>query len=64
MTKSVNMPNFQRAPRKPFMELKCDTDMGVDDFHKCYEGEWNSEEEYAEQLVENCCMLEGTPECF
>ncbi len=46
------------------MELKCDTDLGVDDFHKCYEGEWNSEEEYAEQLVENCCMLEGTPECF
>ena len=33
-----------------------------DNFREAYCGKWSSEEEYAEQLVEDCCMLEGAPE--
>ncbi|MBO6250567.1 MAG: antirestriction protein ArdA, partial [Muribaculaceae bacterium] len=25
-------------------------------------GKWSSEEDFAEQLAEDCCMLEGAPE--
>ena len=31
-------------------------------FREAYCGKWSSEEEYAEQLVDDCCMLEGAPE--
>ncbi len=33
-----------------------------DNFREAYCGKWSSEEEYAEQLVDDCCMLEGAPE--
>ena len=33
-----------------------------DNFREAYCGKWSNEEEYAEQLAEDCCMLEGAPE--
>ncbi len=33
-----------------------------DNFREAFCGKWSSEEEYAEQLVDDCCMLEGAPE--
>ena len=33
-----------------------------DKFREAYCGKWSNEEEYAEQLAEDCCMLEGAPE--
>lgn len=38
-------------------------DCGIfDDFREAYQGEWSSEEEFAEQLAEDCCMLDNVPE--
>ena len=33
-----------------------------DNFREAYNGKWSSEEEFAEQLAEDCCMLHGAPE--
>ena len=38
-------------------------DSGIfDDFREAYQGEWSSEEEFAEQLADDCCMLDNVPE--
>ena len=33
-----------------------------DNFREAYNGKWSSEEDFAEQLAEDCCMLHGAPE--
>lgn len=33
-----------------------------DNFREAYQGEWSSEEEFAEQLADDCCMLDNVPE--
>lgn len=38
-------------------------DCGIfDDFREAYQGKWDSEEEFAEQLADDCCMLDNVPE--
>ena len=52
----------EREAFEAFLDLKCDSDLSVDDFREAYCGEWDSEEEFARNIVEECGMLDNVPE--
>ena len=52
----------EREAFQAFMDLKCDSDLSVDDFREAYQGEWDSEEDFARNIVEECGMLDNVPE--
>ncbi len=47
---------------KAFLEVTCDDDADIDDFRERYCGQWDSEEEFAEHIVEETGMLDSVPE--
>ena len=51
----------QRA-YEAFLDLRCESDLTVEDFRENYCGEWNSEEEFAENLIEELGILDEVPE--
>ena len=52
----------EREAFEAFLDLKCDSDLSVDDFREAYQGEWDSEEEFARHIVDECGMLDNVPE--
>lgn len=52
----------EREAYEAFLDLKCESDLSVDDFREAYCGEWDSEEEFARNIVEECGMLDNVPE--
>ena len=52
----------EREAFEAFLDLKCDSDLSVHDFREAYCGEWDSEEEFARNIVEECGMLDNVPE--
>ena len=51
----------QRA-YEAYLDLRCESDVTVEDFREHYCGEWHSEEEFAENLVEELGILDEVPE--
>ena len=51
----------QRA-YEAFLDLRCESDLTVEDFREHYCGEWHSEEEFAENLIEELGILDEVPE--
>ena len=51
----------QRA-YEAFLDLRCEDDLTVEDFREHYCGEWHSEEEFAENLIEELGILDEVPE--
>ena len=45
-----------------FMEITCDNGADFEDFEDRYEGEFDSEKEFAEHIVYDCGLLDGIPE--
>lgn len=52
----------EREAYEAFLDVKCDSHISVDDFHDAYQGEWDSEEDFARYIVEECGMLDNVPE--
>lgn len=52
----------EREAFEAFLDLRCDSGLSVDDFREAYQGEWDSEEEFARNIVEECGMLDNVPE--
>ena len=51
----------QRA-YEAYLDLRCESDVTVEDFREHYCGEWNSEEEFTENLIEDLGILDEIPE--
>ena len=51
----------QRA-YEAYLDIRCESDITVEDFREHYCGEWHSEEEFAENLVEELGILDEVPE--
>ena len=51
----------QRA-YEAYLDLRCESDITVEDFREHYCGEWHSEEEFAENLIEELGILDEVPE--
>ena len=51
----------QRA-YEAYLDIRSDSDITVEDFREHYCGEWHSEEEFAENLVEDLGILDEVPE--
>lgn len=45
-----------------FMDIRCDADVTFEEFREAYCGQWDSEEEYTEQLVDDLGLLDEIPE--
>lgn len=52
----------EREAYEAFLDLKCESDLSVEDFRDAYQGKWGSEEEFTENLVDELEMLHGTPD--
>ena len=58
----AELDDDDREAFQAFMDLKCDSDLSVDDFREAYQGEWDSEEDFARNIIEECGMLDNVPE--
>ena len=58
----AELDDDDREAFQAFMDLKCDSELSVDDFREAYQGEWDSEEDFARNIVEECGMLDNVPE--
>ena len=45
-----------------FMDIRCDSDVTFEEFRDAYQGKWDSEEEFTEQLVDDLGLLDEIPE--
>lgn len=52
----------EREAYEAFLDVKCDSRISVEDFRDAYQGKWDSEEDFARYIVEECGMLDNMPE--
>ena len=52
----------EREAYEAFLDVRCDSRISVEDFRDAYQGEWDSEEDFARHIVEECGMLDNLPE--
>lgn len=52
----------EREAYEAFLDVRCDSHISIDDFREAYQGEWDSEEEFARYIVDECGMLDNVPE--
>ena len=52
----------EREAYEALFDVKCDSHISVDDFREAYQGEWDSEEDFARYIVDECGMLDNVPE--
>ena len=52
----------ERRAYEAYLDLRCESDVTVEDFREHYCGEWHSEEEFTEQLVDDQGILDEVPE--
>ena len=52
----------EREAYEAFLDVRCDSRISVEDFRDAYQGEWDSEEDFARHIVEECGMLDNMPE--
>ena len=58
----AEMDEDDRKAFEVFMDVRCDSDVTFEEFRDCYCGAWDSEEEFAEQLVDELGILDEVPE--
>ena len=58
----AELDDDDRKAFEAFMDVRCDSDVTFEEFRECYCGAWDSEEEYAEQLVDELGILDEVPE--
>ncbi len=58
----AELDDDEREAFQAYIDFKCDSSLDIDDFREAYQGEWDSEEEYARHIVEECGMLDNVPE--
>ena len=52
----------EREAYEAFLDVRCDSRISVEDFRDAYQGEWDSEEDFARHIVEECGMFDNLPE--
>ncbi len=52
----------EREAYEAFLDVRCDSHISIDDFREAYQGEWDSEEDFARYIVDECGMLDNVPE--
>ena len=52
----------EREAYEAFLDVRCDSRISVEDFRDAYQSEWDSEEDFARHIVEECGMFDNLPE--
>ena len=52
----------EREAYEAFLDVRCDSRISVEDFRDAYQGEWDSEEDFARHIVEECGMFDNLSE--
>ena len=52
----------EREAYEAFLDVRCDSHISIDDSREAYQGEWDSEEDFARYIVDECRMLDNVPE--
>ena len=52
----------ERRAYEAYLDLRCEHDVTVEDFREHYCGEWHSEEEFTENLIDELGILDEVPE--
>ena len=52
----------EREAYEAFLDVRCDSRISIEDFRDAYQGEWDSEEDFARHIVEECGMFDNLPE--
>lgn len=61
--KIMEFSNLDEDEREAYIRFaKAFHNEDFDAFKEAYQGRWGSEEEFAEYIVDECCMLDGAPE--
>ena len=58
----ADLDEDERRAYEAYLDLRCESDVTVEDFREHYCGEWHSEEEFTENLLEELGILDEIPE--
>ena len=58
----ADLDEDERRAYEAYLDLRCESDVTVEDFREHYCGEWHSEEEFTENLLDELGILDEIPE--
>ena len=58
----ADLDEDERRAYEAYLDLRCESDVTVEDFREHYCGEWHSEEEFTENLLDELGILDEVPE--
>lgn len=58
----ADLDEDERRAYEAYLDLRCESDVTVEDFREHFCGEWHSEEEFTEQLIDDLGLLDEIPE--